>query len=240
VGRSPTPLTIFTLDPNKFAEKNQQPLDLGYRRYVRPYISLHKQSSAVQVLRLVYDTVSAAYGINYRILRTPEILPYPPDTKAFLYYYMSHEKPRIAGELRLRVTSSDDAASFESGSDLLRLNGRPWSRPLCSLPKLYSPLYEKLREEGFVPDDLDRALSTLPSALLCGLSQILFTLNDTFIVHFSIGLYLNAVTEKGMARKMHFPYIFMDRRDTCKAVPYTGDIQTCIISNLILIILMNL
>ena len=39
--------------------------------------------------------------------------PYPTDTKAFLYYSTSREKPRIAGELRLRVISSDDAASFE-------------------------------------------------------------------------------------------------------------------------------
>jgi hypothetical protein len=152
---------------------------------------------------------------------------------------MSQEKPRIAGELRLRVTSSDDAASFESGSDLLRLNGRPWSRPLCSLPKHYSTLYEKLREDGFIPDDLDRALSTLPSALLSRRSHVLFTLNDTFIVHFSIMPYLNVVTEKG-TRKMRFPSLFIDHRDMRKAIPYTGDIQTCIIFNLILIILMNL
>ena len=57
-------------------------------------------------------------------------LPYPPDTKAFLYCSMSPEKPRISGELRLRVTSSDDAASFESGSDLLQLDDQPWSRAL--------------------------------------------------------------------------------------------------------------
>ena len=42
------------------------------------------------------------------------------------------KKPRIAEELRLRVTSSDDPASFDSGSDLLRTDGLPWSRPLFS------------------------------------------------------------------------------------------------------------
>ena len=87
-------------------------------------------------------------------------IPYPPDTKAFLYYSTLPGKPRIAGELRFRVTSSDDPASFESGSDLVDKNGQTWSRPLFVLPKYYIPLYEKLREELFVPDDLNTALST--------------------------------------------------------------------------------
>ena len=55
---------------------------------------------------------------------------YPPDTKAFLYYSIPPGKPRIAGELRLRFASSDDHASFENGSDLLRKNGHPWTRSL--------------------------------------------------------------------------------------------------------------
>ena len=73
---------------------------------------------------------------------------YPPDTKAFLYYYRSPERPRIAGELRLRVASGDDFASFESGTDLLRPNGQLWFRPLYALPKHYPPLYKKLSEDG--------------------------------------------------------------------------------------------
>ena len=75
-----------------------------------------------------------------------EKIPYPPDTKAFLYYSIPSGKPRIAGELRLRVASSDDHASFESGLDLLRNNGHPWTRPLYTIPRTHSPVYEKLRE----------------------------------------------------------------------------------------------
>jgi hypothetical protein len=76
---------------------------------------------------------------------------------------MSPDIPRIAGELRLRVTSSDDAASFESGSDLLQPDGQLWSRPLFNLSKFYPLLYEKLREDRPIPDDLDTALAALPS-----------------------------------------------------------------------------
>jgi hypothetical protein len=85
---------------------------------------------------------------------------YPPDTKSFLYYFTPPEKPRIAAELRLRVTSTGEPTSFETGSDLLLRNGQPWSRPLCVLSKYNKPLYEKLREDGFIPDDLDAILST--------------------------------------------------------------------------------
>ena len=76
---------------------------------------------------------------------------------------MSPEKPRIAGELRLRVTSSNDTAFFESGWDLLRPDGQIWSRSLFHLSKFYHPLYEKLREDQLIPDDLDKVLAAFPS-----------------------------------------------------------------------------
>ena len=60
-------------------------------------------------------------------------LSIPLGTKDFLYYFTSQQRPRIGGELRLRVVPSDDPASFESGSDLLRFNGQIWLRPLYML-----------------------------------------------------------------------------------------------------------
>jgi hypothetical protein len=136
---------------------------------------------------------------------------------------MSPGKPRIGGELRLRLTSSDHPASFESGSDLLRADGQPWSRPLYALPKCYPPLYEKLREEQFVPDDLDAALSTMPSRQLrYRTSQLLYTLNDTFIVDFSnFALKLFVVTEQGLETLPLYD-IFVDWRRLLKSTPYTG------------------
>ena len=98
-------------------------------------------------------------------------------------------KTRIAGELRLRVAPSDDSASFESGSDLLLPNGQSWSRPLYTVSKYYSLLYEKLREERLVPDDLDTVFSTLPSNRPI-YSRSLYTLNDTFIIDFEASISL--------------------------------------------------
>ena len=148
---------------------------------------------------------------------------YPPDTNAFLYYFMSSEKPRIAGELRLRVTSSNDAASFESGSDLLRPDGQIWSRSLFNLSKFFLPLYEKLREDQLIPDDLDRVLTTLPTRKYSYTrSHFLYTLNDTFIVDFSRrGYVFSVITEQGVQR-MPFDGIFSSSRGVSRIRPYRG------------------
>ena len=170
-------------------------------------------------------------------------LPFPPDTKAFLYYYMSPEKPRIAGELRFRLASSDDAASFESGSDLLLTNGQPWSRPLYILPKSYFPLYEMLREEGLVPVDLDRALSTFSTRHHYRGRRRIYTLNETFIVDFNNNeSSFTVITEQGIDVLPFFD-IFRDPRRDRKSRPFTGahtKFESPCLASLILNILMNL
>ena len=103
------------------------------------------------------------------------------------------------------------------------LNGLPWSRPLYFLFKYYFPLYEKLREEQFIPDDLHSVLSTLsfgkPSYNI--LHQRLHTLTDPFIVDLSHKwYYLFVVTEQGM--EMIYIRTFFDYRERCNAAFYTG------------------
>ena len=169
-----------------------------------------KQSSHVITSGLIYASTDSRND------------PFPPDTKAFLYYSMSPEKPRIAGELRLRVTSSNDATFFENGSDLLRPDGQMWSHPLFLLPKVLSPLYEKLREDQLIPDDLDKVLAALPSRRSNRRSHFLHTLNDTFIIDFSCRKWIPCVvTEQGIHR-LPLHNVFTDNRKICKEVPYTG------------------
>ena len=144
---------------------------------------------------------------------------YPPDTTAFLYYSTSPDRPRIAGELRLRVASSDDHASFESGSDLL-INGQPWSRSLYQVSKFYLPLYEKLREDGFVSDELNAILSSYPSRV--SRCQLLYKLNDKFIIDFSITLQsLFAITMRGVT-VLTFSGPWIEQRHNKARAPYKG------------------
>ena len=136
---------------------------------------------------------------------------------------MPPERPRIAGELRLRVTSSDPM-SFESGSDLLLRDGQPWSRPIYALSKYYFALYEKLREDRLIQDDLDTVLSTLPlKRPSYARTHFLYTLNDPFIVDFNnYKFVLFVITELGV-ESLSFGRLFSDRREMWKDIrPYTG------------------
>ena len=63
-------------------------------------------------------------------------VPHPLHTKAFLYYSILQGKPRISGELRLRITSSNDIALFKSGSDLFLLF-QLWSHPLIDFQNIF-------------------------------------------------------------------------------------------------------
>ena len=225
--RSPT--VIVTLDPNKLAEKKQQCVLIGGQKSftIRPL--LLGQSSHVENMRIHYERTEM---VNR---------PFPDAKAAFLYYSMSPERPRIGGELRIRLTSSGDPASFESGSDLLRSDGLPWSRPLYVLPRYFLPLYEKLREERFVPDDLDRVLLTSPSARLnYNRSHILYTLNDTFIVDFSSHMSsLFVITERGV-ESVSNRNLFFDQRGMVMRRPYTGAYKSPSLDAPISTILMNL
>ena len=85
-----------------------------------------------------------------------------------------------------------------------------------------SPLYEKLREEQFVSDGLDKALSTFPPKYpRYRQLQRVYTLNDTFIVDFSRSVWsLNVITEQGVETLKCLGQ-FAEERPT-RITPYTG------------------
>jgi hypothetical protein len=199
---------VVTLDPNKFAEQEQKPLRICHP----PLILLNGQLTPL-------STSLTDFDCDYI---TKKLLSYPRDAKAFLYYSRPPERPRLAGEVRFRVTSSDDPASFESGSDLMRPDGMPWSSSIYFLSKYYSPLYKKLEEERFVPDELDRVLWDLPLHDNVWGRQLFFALNDPFIIDFSKTFTKSfVITEQGL-ETLPMNKIFFDYRKDFKGPPYTG------------------
>ena len=88
--------------------------------------------------------------------------PFPPDTKGFLYFHKSDDP--LFGSLRFRVVADSDPALFENGTDLFQESrGRPWEVPLLYLkhqPR-FASVYETLRLEGLVPDDVDVRASAM-------------------------------------------------------------------------------
>ena len=129
-------------------------------------------------------------------------------------------------------------------SDLLLANGRAWARPLYTLSKCYLPLYEKLREDRLISDDLDTVLSNLPSKLqLFRRRNYFYTLNDTFVFDFSHdALIFFVITEQGVERLM-LKQPFTDRRKTSEGIvgrPYTGAYKMTSLGTPMFIILMYL
>ena len=195
-----------------------------------PTVALLKKPSHVFHSTIFYD-----YAYDKKV-------DFPPHTKGFLYYSTSPEKPRIAGEIRLRVISSNDSASFESGSDLVRTDGQLWSRPLYSLSKHYIPLYEKLKEDRLLPGDLVTTLSTFPfKRCFIHRSQLHYTLNDTFTVDFSKRQSsFIVITEQGV-ESLNLALFVDPRMQHAKRRPYTGALYKSPSLDIpILIILMNL
>ena len=220
---------IVTLDPNKFAEKKQQCLHIGNRLSFTPFVSLKKSSHFINSGLYLFYAPS-----NIRVSHHPR---YPPDTKAFLYYSMSSEKPRIAGELRLRVTSSNDTALFESGWDLLRPDGQIWSR---SLFIFQSSTILCMKNRGKINLSRTTWIRFWPSSP----QKKFLSPKSTFIVDFSFKRWVPcAITEQGGMQTIQFQHIFTDCRDNGKVEPYTGaytsyrSLETP--NQYILIILMN-
>lgn len=61
---------------------------------------------------------------------------FPSGVQGFLYYH--HPPPDLptAGEVRFRITSSNDPASWASGTDFMRTDGMPWSLPTLFLAQI--------------------------------------------------------------------------------------------------------
>ena len=115
-------------------------------------------------------------------------------------------------------------------------NGRPWIRPLYSISKYYLPLYEKLKEDQFIPDNLDAVFSTFPSrSIQYRRSHLLYTFNDTFIVDFSnVKSIFYVITEQGMEKLVLNEQFSETRKMWNDKRPYTGAY-----TNLHLLIILN-
>jgi hypothetical protein len=88
------------------------------------------------------------------------------------------------------------------------------------LPKYgnYIPLYEKLREDQLVSDDLDAVLSTFHPKRTIG--QLLYTLNDTFFVDFGADKRdYSIITEQGVKV---LPLFGPFNESRMRRRPYTG------------------
>lgn len=158
--------------------------------------------------------------------------PFPDGTRGFLYYFLPPFAPPTAGQVRFRITPSQDPSSFSSGYDLKnpvttlprswslrRLVSSPQSRRLASLL-----LHDGLVTDGLLSDTLEMVKnedvkSYVPS--LYALGQPFYLDLQTGVARFDI---LAVADEKNVVERalVSFPATsaYLVHR---KKYPYTGE-----------------
>ncbi|KAG6871823.1 hypothetical protein C0995_016112 [Termitomyces sp. Mi166 len=92
--------------------------------------------------------------------------PFPKGTRGFLYYYCHPSLPPTFGELRFRVTYSDNPMHFRSGHDLVTPSKTRWSIGLSVLThRANRDVLQCLLEDGLVTQEVIDAVLKAPDTL---------------------------------------------------------------------------
>ncbi|KAG5638633.1 hypothetical protein H0H81_011352 [Sphagnurus paluster] len=171
---------------------------------------------------VVLPITSPTSDIN--LLAGSTCLRFPPHSHGFLYYRREPSLPATTGEVRLRLTASNDPALFESGTDLVGRHGRPWG---ISLPQLLNscnaPLKERLLLDKLVEPNFIRTLETSWANMRTGnkRAQTLHRLEDPFEVSLNKPLHVRLIAPH-CTGPFSLPYLF---KKSGNNYVYTGRMQ---------------
>ncbi|KAI0064515.1 hypothetical protein BV25DRAFT_1914229 [Artomyces pyxidatus] len=146
---------------------------------------------------------------------------FPDGTQGFFYYHPPTPPETILGELRFRVTSSADPATFSSGSDLRTLDGEPWGiLPAFLGPSAYhgSTLGQLLLDERLVTQAQRELWDKLPYRR--NPVSVVTQFGEPFAVSFGNSVFSHwVVTPKGVqAHRFMNRTCWRVRRDVFRAV----------------------
>ncbi len=127
--------------------------------------------------------------LHYFRIISKTYIPFPDKTTGFLYYWTHSDLPATAGQIRFRLTSTNDPSLFESGSDLHRPDGTPWAIPLARLVRLHgsdSGYIQMLLNDGLVSKELIRSKYFRLYEKLClrATSVLIESFDDVFPLSF--------------------------------------------------------
>ncbi|TFK83911.1 hypothetical protein K466DRAFT_242982 [Polyporus arcularius HHB13444] len=114
------PATIRTLDPTRLTRSDHFTIKLVPNSTMWVYV--RNPGGTTSRFQLALPSSSSVHDRSH------------PALGGFLYYYQPPRAPPLAGEIRFRITASDDPATFSSGTDVTTgAGGLPWC---ISLPAL--------------------------------------------------------------------------------------------------------
>jgi len=110
-----------------------------------------RPSDYIDISGLSKPIITLPYGTtSLRGFNNNNIVPFPPNTRGFLYYHTPPRAPPFVSELRFRCANS--LQDFPNGKDLLSTDKfNPWSISLCALANGTTyPLRGQLMLDGLV------------------------------------------------------------------------------------------
>ncbi|TFK46202.1 hypothetical protein OE88DRAFT_1739659 [Heliocybe sulcata] len=69
------------------------------------------------------------FNLGHRKIR------FPPDSQGFLYWHLDPDAPLLSGQVRFRITTSSDPATFPEGRDLQLPDGGTWNISLFDIAR---------------------------------------------------------------------------------------------------------
>ncbi|KAJ6546020.1 hypothetical protein DFH09DRAFT_1171800 [Mycena vulgaris] len=169
-------------------------------------------SGSPQGSGLSYATSGITTGTVQKSLR----LPFPAQSRGFLYYHSGPHVTSVEGGLRFRVTSDDppSTSSFHRGQDLLAPSGCPWQMSLLKIASSgsYGWIAEQLVRENLVTQEqLLRCARIFSQCEPPSPQYTVFRLDSTFLVNFARGIRLTVVGEALHA--IHLTHVFAEEGD---------------------------
>lgn len=149
----------------------------------------HGNSGKLEHYDYEYDT---HHGKNQTISH-----PFPEYARGFLYYHPPPDHvPQTAGDVRFRVTPSDDPSSFSEGFDLRRPNGALWREHLLFFTRdihkpisKYHAMRQLLLDDGLVTPQLLEKCKDLMMRAGQGIvrqSRIIHSVGQLFPIDFNV------------------------------------------------------
>ncbi|KAJ6469012.1 hypothetical protein C8R47DRAFT_1150898 [Mycena vitilis] len=137
----PLPPGVTTLDPRRFTEA--QYFDISQAKHGLNHIFRRMRSSQVPEPHMRQHGTQMVTGD----------IPFPPDTRGFLYYRSPPHQSPLAGGIRFRVAEQPDKAGFLAGHDLMMAHGLPWHIPIWELleRRRFASIAKILAADGFTP-----------------------------------------------------------------------------------------
>ena len=203
---------ISTLKPDELLPSDF--IDISYKANQLISFTCNPSTSPSDIPQLTYYT---SYGAGF-----------PSHARGFLYYHQPLNMPPIAASVRFRCTPSNDPATFNQGSDLLRLNGLPWD---ISMPTILhirsSQIRDYLLHAKIVTEAQMLQWKSVLNGKLIHPYLALYRLDQPFLVRFhSAGLRLTAIVRDFFGH-IYLQHIFRDMRGqhikyTNGTSPYKG------------------